>query len=183
MRADAVRNRQRILEAAEDVFARVGLAVPVDVVAEAAGVGVGTLYRHFPTKEALFEAIVVSRLESFVEAAADATASDAPARAFFDFLHEFARQASLKRDLFDALLVAGIDIKSQCADLVGELERGIGRLLERAENAGAVRSDVTVKDVIGLVMGTCNAAAQANLDEAACDRMIDVVCDGLRVAR
>ncbi len=180
MRADAARNRARLLEAAEKVFAAKGVSVPIDEIAAAAGVGVGTLYRHFPTKEALFEAVVVSRLESFVHAATDAATSDEPGRVFFDFLYRFARQAALKRDLFDALLVAGIDIKSQCADLVGELEGGIEHLLERARDAGDVRADVTVKDVIGLVMGTCNAASQANLDEAACDRMIGVVCDGLR---
>src|SRR5271163_45641 len=69
MRADAVKNRQRILEAAEAIFATEGLAVPIDTVAERAGVGVGTLYRHFPTKEALFEAIVIERLLELLETA------------------------------------------------------------------------------------------------------------------
>ena len=67
MRADAVKNRQRILEAAEEIFATEGVSVPIDAVAERAGVGVGTLYRHFPTKEALFEAIVMARLEYLLE--------------------------------------------------------------------------------------------------------------------
>src|SRR5450755_395015 len=67
MRADAVKNRQRILEAAETTFASLGLSVPIDTVAERAGVGVGTLYRHFPTKEALFEAIVMTRLEELLQ--------------------------------------------------------------------------------------------------------------------
>ena len=69
LRADARRNRAKVLEAAEEVFASEGLAVPIDEVARRAGVGVGTVYRHFPTKEALFEAIVVARLEALVERA------------------------------------------------------------------------------------------------------------------
>ena len=77
MRADAVKNRQRILDAAEAIFATEGLSVPIDTVAERAGVGVGTLYRHFPTKEALFEAIVTARLEYLLELArAHAGAAD-----------------------------------------------------------------------------------------------------------
>ena len=86
MRADAVKNRQRILEAAEAIFATEGLSVPIDTVAERAGVGVGTLYRHFPTKEALFEAIVMARLEYLLELAkAQAGAAD-PGDALFSFL-------------------------------------------------------------------------------------------------
>src|SRR5580658_9490937 len=82
-RADAQRNRARVLEAAEVVFAAEGLNVPVDVIAEKAGVGVGTLYRHFPTKEKLFEAIIVERISGLaVEARCRLTAED-PGAAFF----------------------------------------------------------------------------------------------------
>ena len=103
MRADAVKNRQRILEAAEEVFAVRGVAAPIDAVAERAGVGVGTLYRHFPNKEALFEAIVLTRLE---ELARTATAPPGPGdagEAFFSYLREFAGKVSNKHDLIDAL--------------------------------------------------------------------------------
>ena len=97
VRADAVENRRRILEAAEVVFAREGVSVPVDVVAERAGVGVGTLYRHFPTKEALFEAIVMTKLESMVEGAAaalDAGSGEDPGEALFSFLQVLGGQAT-----------------------------------------------------------------------------------------
>ena len=67
MRADAVKNRARILQAAEEVFAANGISAPIDMVAEQAGVGVGTVYRHFPTKEALFEAIVLTGLQELVD--------------------------------------------------------------------------------------------------------------------
>src|SRR5580693_1548480 len=96
MRSDAVKNRQRILQAAEEIFATEGLSVPIDTVAERAGVGVGTLYRHFPTKEALFEAIVMARLDILLEIAKSYAAADDPGAALFSFLGEFATQASAK---------------------------------------------------------------------------------------
>ena len=180
VRADAVKNRQRILEAAEATFASEGLAVPVDTVAERAGVGVGTLYRHFPTKEALFEAIVVTRLEDLVAEAQTAAAAEDPTSALFAFLRHFAGQASAKHDLFDAMGAAGIDIKSQCAETVDELKAAVEGLVERVQAAGTIRSDVRADEIIGLIMGTCQAAQNSGLDEAASQRMLDIVCDGIR---
>src|ERR1700722_20337839 len=123
MRSDAVKNRQRILEAAEEIFATEGLSVPIDTVAECAGVGVGTLYRHFPTKEALFEAIVTARLEQLLQVAKEHAVAADPGEALFCFLREFAQQASAKHDLFDALSSAGIDIKSTCSEMVDEMKQ------------------------------------------------------------
>jgi len=182
VRADAVKNRQRILEAAEATFASEGLSVPVDTVAERAGVGVGTLYRHFPTKEALFEAIVMTRLEDLVAEAQTAADAEDPTVALFAFLRHFAGQASSKHDLFDAMGAAGIDIKSQCAETVDELKRAVDRLVERVKAAGTIRSDVQADEIIGLIMGTCQAAQNSGLDEAASQRMLDIVCDGIRTS-
>ena len=182
LRADAVVNRQRILEAAEAVFSTQGVAVPIDAVAERAGVGVGTVYRHFPTKEDLFEAIVMTRLEDLLELARGAAATGDPGPALFSFLQQFASQASAKHDLFDAMGAAGMDFKDRCAESVGELKRGVGLLLTRAQDAGEVRHDVSAEELIGLVMGSCQAAANAGLDEAARRRMVSIVCDGIRTA-
>lgn len=179
MRADAVKNRGRILEAAEEVFAADGLSVPVDVVAERAGVGVGTLYRHFPTKEALFEAIVVTRLDALLGSADSAAADVDGGEAFFSFLHRFAMEASMKHDLVDALALAGVDIKSTCAAKFDELQAALQRLLDGALACGAVRGDVTTAEVLGLVVGVCHAAGQAGV-AGTLDRMIEVVSDGLR---
>jgi AcrR family transcriptional regulator len=178
-RADAVKNRLRILEAADDVFAAQGVSAPVDVVAEKAGVGVGTLYRHFPTKESLIEAVVVTRLEWLVAEMLGAADSPDPGEALFSSLHRFARQAATKRDLFDALGAAGVDIKANCADTFALLESAFTQLLDRAVASGAVRSDVTADEVIGLVAGTCMAVTTPG-HEQALDRMVDIVCDGLR---
>ena len=180
MRADAVRNRRRILEAAEEVFAREGLAVPVDAVAEAACVGVGTLYRHFPTKEALFQAIAVSRLTELVELIRRTAGEPDAGEAFFSFLDHMAEQVRLKHDLFDALAAAGVDIKSQCGELTLEIESGVDTLRKRAVQAGALRDDVTTPEMMGLVIGTCLAAQRPDMDKVAARQMLQVVYDGLR---
>jgi AcrR family transcriptional regulator len=180
MRADAVRNRRRILRAAEEVFAERGVSVPIDDVAERAGVGVGTLYRHFPTKEALFEAIVLTRLQELIDALDELSGSPDPGQAFFAFLVQLAEQVSLKRDLFDALGTAGVDIKSKCAERAERLDAGIGELLDRAQRAGAVRADVEAGAIKGLVVGTCLAAEQPAGDADSRKQMLEIVCDGLR---
>lgn len=182
LRADAQRNRQRILEAAEQVFASQGITVPVDAVAERAGVGVGTLYRHFPTKEALFEAIVLRRLDELVTAAEAAPEPDATEQ-FFSFLGRVADQASLKRDLFEALAAAGVDVKSSCGDRVQDLERSLDRLRRRAVDSGGLRADVTVQDVMGLVIGACRGVDRPGMTEDDRRRMVGVICDGLRRRR
>ena len=179
-RADAVVNRQRILDAAEAVFSAEGVSVPIDRVAEHAGVGVGTVYRHFPTKEDLFEAIVMTRLDVLVAQARVQAAEQAPDSALFGYLRQFALEASVKHDLFDAMGAAGMDFKTRCADKVQELRESIDQLLSRAQAAGAVRDDLTVDELIGLVMGTCQAAEHAHLDSDARHRMVDIVCEGIR---
>jgi AcrR family transcriptional regulator len=181
MRADAIKNRARSLAAAEQVFSAHGISAPIDMVAEQAGVGVGTVYRHFPTKEALFEAIVLTGLQELVAAAA-APADDGDAgEAFYAFLRTFASKVSIKHDLVDALGEAGIDIKSQCATTVGDLEAGVDRMIRRAEDAGAVRPGVTTQEVIGLVIGVCKAADLSSAEDGSRDRMVQIVCDGLRL--
>jgi AcrR family transcriptional regulator len=180
MRADAVKNRQRILEAAEAIFASEGVSVPIDTVAERAGVGVGTLYRHFPTKEALFEAIVIDRFV-YLLGVAKASADDGePGPALFSFLGEFARHASAKHDLIDALVSAGIDIKSNCAEMFDDMKRSIDVLLQRAVSAGAVRGDVSTDEMIGLVIGVCQAGGLPDYDDVKRQRMVEIICDGLR---
>ena len=111
LRADAQRNRARVLEAAEVLFAAEGIEVPVDTIAEKAGVGVGTLYRHFPTKEKLCEAILLERLSQLtLDAQALAEAED-PAAAFFGFLEHIVEEGAAKRDLLVAVMGAGVEFE------------------------------------------------------------------------
>ena len=178
LRADAQRNRARILEAAEVVFAAEGIEVPVDTIAEKAGVGVGTLYRHFPTKEKLCEAILLERLAALTaDARALADAAD-PADAFFGFLAHVVEQGAAKRDLMVAVMGAGLAFDVAAAEVKDQLREAVGVLLQRAQAVGAVRPDVTAAMVVSLVGATCQAASHS-AGAPACD-LLAIVCDGLR---
>ncbi len=178
LRSDALRNRARILEAAEVVFAAEGIEAPVDVIAEKAGVGVGTLYRHFPTKEKLCEAILLERLsELTVDARLLADAED-PSGAFFGFLAHIVEQGAAKRDLLVAVTGAGVEFEVAAAGVKEELRAAVDVLLQRAQGVGAVRPDVTATMVVSLVGATCQAAAHQGAAPA-CD-LLAIVCDGLR---
>ena len=181
LRADAQRNRLRVLEAAEAVFASEGISVPVDVIAEKAGVGVGTLYRHFPTKEKLFEAILIQRLEELVADARGRLGSDDPGAAFFGFLRHLVDEVVLKRDFILAMSGAGVEFEVVAADAKEDLQRAVADLLRAAQAAGAVRDDVTGAVVLSLVGGTC-MAAEGHHQEAAPLDLLKIICDGLRTA-
>lgn len=178
LRADAQRNRARILDAAEVVFAAEGIEVPVDTIAEKAGVGVGTLYRHFPTKEKLCQAILLDRLSALTaDARALADAPD-PAAAFFGFLDHIVEEVAAKRDLLVAVLGAGLEYDLAAAEVKDGYRDAVEVLLQRAQSVGAVRSDVTATMVVSLVGGTCQAAAHADASPAG--DLLGIVCDGLR---
>jgi AcrR family transcriptional regulator len=175
-----VRNRGRILEAAEIVFACDGIEAPVDVIAEKAGVGVGTLYRHFPTKEKLCEAILLDRLRMLTEdARAQADAAD-PVAAFFGFLEHFVALGASKRDLIAAVMGAGLDFEHAAASVKEDLRDAVGVLLRRAQDVGAVRADVTPAAVVSLIGATCQAAGHS--DDAPVLDLLGIVCDGLRAS-
>jgi AcrR family transcriptional regulator len=178
LRADAQRNRAHILEAAEILLAAEGIEVPVDAIAEKAGVGVGTLYRHFPTKEKLCEAILLERLSRLtLDAQALADAED-PAAAFFGFLEHVVEEGAAKRDLLVAVMGAGAEFDLAAADVKEDLRQAMDTLLRRAQSAGAVRPDVTALMVMSLVGATCQAAAHASAAPAG--DLLPIICDGLR---
>jgi AcrR family transcriptional regulator len=171
LRADAARNREKVLHAAREAFAESGYGVPLDEIAARAGVGPGTVYRHFPAKEALFEAVVTARITDLVnEARVRADAAD-PGEAFFGFLTRIAGEAAAKRDLPDAISVAG--------SLREELFAALDLLLGRAQQAGAVRSGIRTSDLIVLLKGMF-AGLAGSTDPALRERVFTVVADGLR---
>lgn len=179
LRADAQRNRARILEAAETVFAVEGIEVPVDLIAEKAGVGVGTLYRHFPTKEKLCEAVLMDRLSALALDAQALADSDDPKAAFFGFLTHAVEEGAAKRDLIVAVMGAGLDQDESSMAVKEELHDAIGVLLERAQAVGAVRPDVKPDAVLALIGATCQATAHSTAAPAL--DLLTIVCDGLRV--
>ncbi len=181
-RSDSERNRRRVLEAAEVVFASQGVGAPVDEIARQAGVGVGTVYRHFPTKEALYQAIVVDRMTQLVQEADGLATAEDPGAALFAVLSRIVEVATQKRDLADALSRAGVDVKTASSDAFGEMRRAVDVLLRRAQAAGVVRADVNLPDLVGLVAGTCLAADQPGSDAGMTSRMLGIVWDGLRTS-
>ncbi len=175
LRADARRNREKVLRAARDAFAAAGYGVPLDEIAARAGVGPGTVYRHFPAKEALFEAVVTARVEDLIADAQARAGGDDPGGAFFGFLARIADEATAKRDLPDAIAIAG--------SLQDALHAALDVLLRRAQQAGAVRADVRTNDLIVLFKGMIASLQDTSagpLDPALRDRVFAVLADGLR---
>lgn len=178
MRADAARNRARLLEVAYETFAAEGLSVPIDEIARRAGVGAGTVYRHFPTKEALFQAVIAERIRGVVEEGRSLLAEADPAEAIFIFLRSMVLQwGAADRGLVDALAGSGIDVNTLVPEAEDEYLAVVGDLLAAAQRAGTVRSDITVADVKALLVG-CQAMQSYNADVA--ERVTSVVFDGLR---
>jgi AcrR family transcriptional regulator len=178
LRADAALNRARILDVAEHVFAQCGAAASTEQVAKQAGVGIGTVFRHFPTKEALLQELLRTRL-AMLAAQADALAADEE-NAIFQFFAQFVEQASRKQAVVATLARAGIDVPALMADSGRELRAAVARLLMRAQRAGVVRADVGVAEVLGLFMGVAHAAEQSAWDPRMQRRALRVIFDGLR---
>jgi AcrR family transcriptional regulator len=177
LRADARRNRAALLDAAEAVFAASGPAASTEDVARAAGVGIGTLFRHFPTKEALLEAVYLARLHRLSEQAAALADADDPGTAFFDYFRTVVEESRTKTALTKALAEAGVDPSAAAAGM--GFHGAFERLLVRAQQAGAVRADIGVPDMIALLVGASHAVEHAT-DGAVRDRTIAIVIDGLR---
>jgi AcrR family transcriptional regulator len=180
MRADALRNRARVLAAAETVLARDGLDAPMRAIARQAGVGVGTIYRQYPTKEALYQAIMADRMQRLAARAGTLAGAADPAEAFFAFFTGIVEDATAKKIFADALEQSGTDAKAAEPDAAHEVLRAIEALLTRAQQAGAVREDAGMPELLGLLAGACLAARQQHWDEPLRTRTLRIIFDGLR---
>jgi AcrR family transcriptional regulator len=181
LRADAARNRARVLEVAYETFAAEGLSVPIDEIARRAGVGAGTVYRHFPTKDALFAAVIEDRMQHLVGDGYALLKSDGPGEALFTYLRSIVLQwGATDRGLVDALAGVGIDIPSVAPDAEDAFLTVLGDLLRAAQEAGTARQDIGVREVKSILVG-CQAMEAYN--SALADRVTEVVVDGLRAAR
>lgn len=176
LRADARRNRERILQAARYACAEHGASVQIDDVARAAGVGVGTVYRHFPTKEILIEALVAEKVRITTENLREALAIEDPWEAFAEALRRNAEIMAGDAGLREAMMRLGPGVGHTGEGAV-ELEALGARLVERAQAAGELREDVTVHDISALMIGLCTSMAHAQLDWR---RHLDLLLDGLR---
>ena len=180
LRSDAARNRARLLDVAYEAFAAEGVAVPIDEIARRAGVGAGTVYRHFPTKEALFQAIVANRMEQLVEHAHELTGEQGPGDALFAFLATMVAEGAKDQGLVDALAGVGVDFTQVAKGVEQRFLDALAGLLARAQQAGAVRSDVDVRDVKTLLVG-CQAMQSYSGDADVTERLLTIIRDGLAV--
>ncbi|MFI9204185.1 TetR/AcrR family transcriptional regulator [Streptomyces sp. NPDC053048] len=177
-RADARRNRELVLQAARSAFEEAGLAVPLGEIARRAGVGTGTVYRHFSSKEALFRATVVDRVRLFTDTARELAHAGDPGAVFFRYLAAVVRLSVRNKGLCDAL-----EGRFEPSPGVEEDFRdALTVLLERAQQASAVRKDVTIGDVMALLMG-CLSMEQRRDPGVAPGRMTALLCDSLRPGR
>jgi AcrR family transcriptional regulator len=177
LRADARRNRAKLLEAAEQVLAEKGPGASTDEIAKAAGVGIGTLFRHFPTKEALIEGVFTARVRRMTDEATRLAATDDGLEVF---LRHAVEQAEVKNALAGLLTSAGVDLAATIDGVRDDLMTALGALLSNAQRSGAVRRDLQVPDLIGLLAGASRAIEYAGADPSARERIIAVIVDGLR---
>ncbi|WP_028045509.1 TetR/AcrR family transcriptional regulator [Cellulomonas sp. URHE0023] len=178
-RADARRNRALVLQAAAEAFATDGLGVPVHEIARRAGVGTGTVSRHFPTKDALYAAVFLDRMAVLSARADELAATQDPGSAFFTFFTELIHEGSDHRGLAQSLAGAGFDIEAAAGDPGTGASVRLDRLLKSAQHSGAVRPEITFADVKALMSG-CLARELDPADAGALGRVVTVVCDGLR---
>lgn len=156
MRADAERNRRRLLDAATEMFCERGLDVGVGEIAQQAGVGRGTLFRNFPSKDHLIAAIVVERMNESISRGRAALEAPDPGQALFDLIEQSVGRLQGDRALFDALddtWLANEEIRQAHTELMGMLDT----LVRRAQEAGAVRPDISAVDVLMMIKGVCEA--------------------------
>ena len=180
LRADAQRNRERILEAATALMATHGIDVPIDEIARLAQVGVGTVYRNFPTKGALFEALLMARIAPLVAAARSAATADDPGDAFVTFVRQVSDEFADFRALADAMAESGVDLSAAKQHISGDLIVAVEELLRRAQEAGRVRPDVTISDVSAMMAGLSHADPSF-MDPPQRQRCVALVCDSLLV--
>ncbi|MGW7554291.1 TetR/AcrR family transcriptional regulator [Streptomyces rimosus] len=179
-RADARRNRALVLQAARSAFEEQGLGVPLGEIARRAGVGAGTVYRHFPSKDALFRATVADRVQLFTDTARDLAHVEDPVGVFFRFLASVVRVASRNKALCDALEAAGEGAYEPSPQAARDFGEALEVLLVRAQEAGGVRKDVGLDDVWELLVGCLSMEQRRAASGAPQGRMTALMCDGLR---
>ncbi|MEV0236141.1 helix-turn-helix domain-containing protein [Nonomuraea sp. NPDC050786] len=182
LRADARRNRARVLAAAEAAFSAEGMAVPLDEIARRAGVGAGTVYRHFPTKEALFEAVIHERIEQFAKEARALSAAERPGAAFTAFLTRLVDQAMLNKALCDALEAAGSPVKP-LDGTQRDIWAAFATLLAAAQRDGTVRTDIDLSDLRALLSGALAMERHARAGDRPPGRMTELLLDALHARR
>ncbi len=178
-RADSARNRQLLIEAAKDGFAQVGLNVSLEEIARRAGVGIGTLYRHFPNREAVVEAVYRREVEQLAQAVPQLLESSPAGEALHQWMHLFVDYIATKRMIAPSLGAATSRTSSLYATSVELITAAISTLVKRAIASGDVRKDIDPSDLLRAMVGVSYGNPDAGW-EASARRLIDLLMDGLR---
>jgi AcrR family transcriptional regulator len=179
-RSDAVRNRERVLEAAKAVFSAGGSDASLEAVAKRAGVGIGTLYRHFPTREALFEAVYRREVEQLSELAEQLKSDASPVDALRSWLRSNVELVATKKGMIAALALVVQAPSELYAYSFDRLTKAVGTLLHRAVAAGEIRADISPEDLLRALIGMCYLHDQPGWQSTVL-RLMDVFIDGLLV--
>jgi len=177
-RADATRNRDRLLEAAKVVFSSGGPGASLEAVAREAQVGIGTLYRHFPTREALFEAVYRREVEQLADLAERLKSEAAPAEALRIWLRAVVDFVATKKGMSAALAIAAHGSPALSAYTSERLTAAVSGLLAWAVAAGEVRGDISPEDLLRAMVGMCYMQDQPGW-QASVQRLVEVLVDGL----
>ena len=178
-RADALRNRDRLLEAARSVFSAGGPEASLEAVARTAGVGIGTLYRHFPTREALFEAVYRREVQQLADLAERLKKGTRPIEALRQWLRSIVKFVATKKGMSTALALAIAKDSDLVSYSSARLTAAIGLLLEQAIAAGEIRGDVGPEDLLRAIVGMCYTHDQPGWQKNVL-RLVDIFVDGLR---
>jgi AcrR family transcriptional regulator len=179
-RADAVRNRERVLEGAKVVFSAGGADASLQAVARAAGVGIGTLYRHFPTREALFEAVYRREVQHLADLAEQLKDEAQPVEALRRWMRSIVKFVATKKGMSAALALAAYKNSELFSHSFDRLTQAVGGLLDRAIAAGKIRADITAEDLLRALVGMCYMHDQPGWQSSVL-RLVDVFIDGLRI--
>ncbi|MFJ2113250.1 MULTISPECIES: TetR/AcrR family transcriptional regulator [unclassified Streptomyces] len=182
MRADARRNHERLLAEARISFAEHGTDASLEDIARRAHVGIGTLYRHFPTRHALLSAVFQEALTSLLERSRELADSNEPCTALLEWLRAIITHAGEYRGLSRALMSASHDASSALSECSVPMRAAGERLLVRAQRSGHVRPEVSIDDLLQLTNAIALAAEQSPDDDLLADRLLRLTWTGLRPA-
>ncbi len=179
LRSDCARNRQLLIDAAKAGFADVGLNVSLEEIARRAGVGIGTLYRHFPSREAVVEAVYRREVEQLAEAVPQLLETLPAGEALHKWMHLFVDYIATKRLIAPSLAAAASRTPTLHSCSVEIVTGAISTLVQRAVGAGAVRKDIDPADLLRALVGVSYGNPNEGW-EASARRLIDILMDGLR---
>ena len=180
-RSDAQKNRELLIEAAKEVLGRGGPNASLEAVARRAGVGIGTLYRHFPTREALFMAVFSRELDQLLATAEDLAEREDPLEAIRSWLHANVNLVETKRGMLGALsLVMTEDLKKGYTERSNLVLSAMDRLLEKGRSAGEIRDNVSAEDLVQTLYAICYARQPGPDWRENVLRVLDIFVDGLK---